>query len=394
MNETSNKQARQLADAARNWRLDVDSDGTAWLCIDKAASSTNVLSKELLTEFDGIVRAFAAAPPARLILYSGKDTGFVLGADINEFPQIGTSAEAYELVTRGQQMLACLESLPCTTVAMIDGMALGGGLELALACDYRVVADEDRSTLGLPEVQLGLHPGFGGTVRAVRLIGVMQALPLMLTGRPVRPAKALRLGLVDRVADRASLRDAARELADQPAPARRRRLLDRILHLGPIRPVLARRVRANVAGRARRDYYPAPYAMVDLWERYGAATDAAYEAEARSFSELVESPTSRNLVRVYFLQERLKHSATEKPAEEDKGRVHVVGAGVMGGDIAAWCALKGYTVTLQDREMKYVQPALDRASCSTRRSRTRRRARRPVSASPPTSPGRASPRRT
>ncbi len=185
---------------------------------------------------------------------------------------------------------------------------------------------------------------------------------MMLSGKPVRPSKALRLGLVDRVVDREGLRDAARELADRSPPARRQRLLDRILHFGPIRPILARRIRATVARRARRDYYPAPYAMVDLWERYGAATDEAYDAEARSFSELVESPTSRNLVRVYFLQERLKRSAIEKPAEEDKGHVHVVGAGVMGGDIAAWCALKGYTVTLQDRDMKYVQPALDRAA--------------------------------
>jgi len=361
MSSTNNARAQQLADAAHHWRLDVDTDGTAWLCIDKQDATTNVMSRDVLTEFDDIVSALADAPPTRLILYSGKETGFVLGADINEFPLIQDATEAYALVTRGQKVLAHLAALPCTTVAMIDGLALGGGLEIALACDFRVAAATDKATLGLPEVQLGLHPGFGGTVRAVRLIGVTQAMSMMLTGKPVRPAVALKTGLVDRVVEPAELRDAARSLAACRAPGRKQRLLDRILHLGPLRPVVARRIRSTVERRAPRKYYPAPYAMIDLWERHGAATETAYEAEARSFSELVESSTSRNLVRVYFLQERLKHSASGKPADADKRHVHVVGAGVMGGDIAAWCALKGYEVTLQDREMRYVLPALSRA---------------------------------
>ena len=152
------------------------------------------------------------------MLYSGKDSGFILGADINEFPNLKSATDAYEVIRRGQRMLDQLEGLPCSTVAMIDGMALGGGLEIALACDYRVVAKEDRSTLGLPEVQLGVHPGFGGTVRAVRLIGVNQAMPLMLTGRPLRPAKAAKIGLVDKVVPADQLRDAARQLARGPTP--------------------------------------------------------------------------------------------------------------------------------------------------------------------------------
>jgi len=363
MSQADSSRVAQVAADARHWRIDIDADDIAWLCIDKQDSSTNVLSRDVLTEFDAIVRALAAAPPAGLVLHSGKDSGFILGADINEFPALESAAAAYELMMQGHQMLARFEALPCTTVAMIDGLALGGGLELALSCDCRVAAEGDSSTLGLPEVQLGLHPGFGGTVRAVRLIGVTQAMSMMLTGKPVRPGKALKLGLVDRVVAAGKLRDAARELAGRPAPQRKRGLLERLLHAAPIRPIIARRIRATVARRARREQYPAPYAIVALWERHGAAADAeAYDAEARSFSELVESSTSRNLVRVYFLQERLKHTATSKPAGDVKGHVHVVGAGVMGGDIAAWCALKGYDVTLQDREMRYVQPALDRAA--------------------------------
>jgi 3-hydroxyacyl-CoA dehydrogenase/enoyl-CoA hydratase/3-hydroxybutyryl-CoA epimerase len=362
MSQTDNQSLQKAVDASRNWRLDMDDNGIAWLCLDKEDASTNVLSKQVVLEFATIVKALVESPPKGLVLYSGKDSGFILGADINEFPDIASAAEAYELISQGHAILSEFESLPCTTVAMIDGMALGGGLELALACDYRVAADQDRSTLGLPEVQLGLHPGFGGTVRAVRLLGVTEAMSMMLTGRPVRPAKALKMGLVDKVVDPSQLRTAAGELAARSAPRRSQKLLDRILGLGPVRPMLARKIRGTVASRARRDHYPAPYAIVDLWEKYGAAGADAYDAEARSFSELVESNTSRNLVRVYFLQERMKHTASSKPPDDTKGHVHVVGAGVMGGDIAAWCALKGYRVTLQDRELKYVEPALERAA--------------------------------
>jgi 3-hydroxyacyl-CoA dehydrogenase/enoyl-CoA hydratase/3-hydroxybutyryl-CoA epimerase len=361
MNQKEQLPAVRVAEAARNWHMDVDSEGIAWLSIDKHEAGTNVLSREVVLEFDDIVQALAESPPAGLVLYSAKESGFILGADINEFPQIKTAAEAFDLIRQGHAILDRFEALPCTTVAMIDGLALGGGLELALACDCRVSATADAPTLGLPEVQLGLHPGFGGTVRTVQLVGVTQAMALMLSGKPVSPGKAMKIGLVDSVVARDALRSAASRMALQPAPSRGPSLLQRVLGAGPIRPLLARRIRASVADRARIEHYPAPYSIVDLWERYGADGAAAYEAEARSFSELVESSTSRNLVRVYFLQERLKHTAA-KPADDARGHVHVVGAGVMGGDIAAWCALKGYTVTLQDRGIEYVQPALDRGA--------------------------------
>jgi len=361
MNQNEQLPAVSAAEAARNWHMEVDSDRIAWLSIDKHEAGANVLSREVVLEFDSIVRALSEAPPAGLVLCSAKESGFILGADINEFPQIKTAAEAFDLIRQGQAILERFEALPCTTVAMIDGLALGGGLELALACDYRVAAISDAPTLGLPEVQLGLHPGFGGTVRAIRLAGVTQAMTLMLSGKPVAPTKALQIGLVDRVVGRDELRVAAAELAGRSAPHRSASLLQRVLSAGPIRPFLARRIRASVAARAKPEHYPAPYSIIDLWERHGAHGPAAYEAEAHSFAELVESSTSRNLVRVYFLQERLKHAAA-KPSDDARGHVHVVGAGVMGGDIAAWCALKGYTVTLQDRGMEYIQPALERAA--------------------------------
>ncbi len=343
----------------QHWRLEAGEADIQWLCLDKADSSTNVLSTAVLLEFAEIVESLVASPPRGLIIYSGKDNGFIAGADVNEFPQLREGSNAVELIRSMQDVLDRLESLPTSVVAVINGFAMGGGLELALACDWRIAFESDRSTLGLPEVQLGVHPGFGGTVRLVRLLGVRQAMPMMLTGKPVRPAKARQIGLVDRTCTGDNWREIAAELAGRQAPARQAPALDRILNAGPIRPFVARALGKQVGKRARREHYPAPYAIIDLWRRYGAKGKAAYEAEAASFAELLASPTSRNLVRVFFLQDRLKRPLEQTlPAAK---HVHVVGGGIMGGDIAAWCALKGLSVTLQDREMHYIVPALERA---------------------------------
>ncbi len=155
-------------------------------------------------------------------------------------------------------------------VAAIHGFALGGGLELALACHYRIAVGDERLSLGLPEVQLGLHPGFGGTVRTVRLVGVRPAMQMMLTGKPVRAEKALKIGLVDRLVPEEQLRSAARECVLHPPPRRRAPLAERLLSLAPVRPFIKGTLVAQVAKRAPRAHYPAPYAMIDLWVRYGA----------------------------------------------------------------------------------------------------------------------------
>ncbi|HLT90721.1 MAG TPA: 3-hydroxyacyl-CoA dehydrogenase NAD-binding domain-containing protein [Woeseiaceae bacterium] len=343
-----------------HWGTERDHDGIAWLRIDKADSRVNVLSRPVLEELASVLEGFERETPRGLVVYSGKSGGFITGADINEFTRITNPDEGYELIRLGQQVLDRLEALRCPTVAAINGHALGGGLELALACDYRIVQQGDQPVLGLPEVQLGIHPGFGGTVRSVRLCGVRAAMELMLTGQPVAPGKALRIGLVDRVVSPDDWRQAARELIDRKPPRRRAPLPDRLLNLAPVRPLLARVLEKQVAKRARREHYPAPYAIVELWRRHGASEQTGYEAEARSIASLLCTPTSRNLVRVFFLQNRLK-SQGGKP-EHPVRRVHVVGAGVMGGDIAAWCALRGMQVTLQDRGEEYVRPAIERAA--------------------------------
>ena len=345
--------------AAPAWQLTRDPQGIAWLTLDKPNTSANVLSADVLSELDGLLGELEREPPKGVVLISAKKSGFIAGADIREFTGIRDEASGYTLIRRGQQVFDRLESLPCPSVAAIHGFALGGGLETALACRYRVGVDDERLSLGLPEVQLGLHPGFGGTVRTVRLIGVRAAMELMLSGRPIRTAKALKIGLLDRLVPEGELRQAAAELITRAPPAHRPPLLERLLSSAVVRPFLKGALTAPVAKRAPRAHYPAPYAIIDLWLRFGAHGAQAFEAEARSMAHLFLTDTSRNLVRVFLLQDRLKAQGGKAPGE--LRHVHVVGAGVMGGDIAAWSALRGFTVTLQDRELKYIEPALKRA---------------------------------
>jgi 3-hydroxyacyl-CoA dehydrogenase / enoyl-CoA hydratase / 3-hydroxybutyryl-CoA epimerase len=338
-------------------------DGLGVLTLDVPDKSANTLGgavlRELATQLDAIERA----PPPGLILRSGKPAGFIAGADINEFTTFATVDNALAAIRLGQGLCDRIAALPCPTVALLHGFALGGGMELALACRYRVGVDDGKLTLGLPEVQLGIHPGFGGTVRLVRLVGVRPAMDMMLTGKNIRGDKALRMGLVDRYVPAGQAEAAARELLErQPAP-HRPRLLERLLSLALVRPLITPALRRQVARRVQPQHYPAPFAIVDLWARHGAHGRAAYEAEARSIAGLFGTDTARNLVRVFQLQERLKALGGKPPAGLPKvAHVHVVGAGLMGGDIAAWCALRGYTVSLQDRALEYVTPALTRAA--------------------------------
>ncbi len=341
------------------WKMERDADGIVWLTLDKPGISANVLAREVLQELDRLLEPLAAAPPRGVVLQSGKTSGFIAGADVKEFTLLKSGEEGFELARAGQLVLDHIEALRCPTVAAIHGFALGGGLELALACRYRIAVGDERLALGLPEIQLGIHPGFGGSVRSVRLLGVRPAMEMMLTGRSVRADRALRIGLVDRLVAVGELQAAARACVLDPPPRRSAPLVERVLNLAPVRPLVKSMLLKQVAAKAPREHYPAPYALVDLWSRYGTRGAAAFIAEARSIAELFGTQTARNLVRVFLLQDRLK-SLGGKVAPSVK-HVHVIGAGVMGGDIAAWCALRGFTVTLQDRAAEFVAPALERA---------------------------------
>jgi 3-hydroxyacyl-CoA dehydrogenase/enoyl-CoA hydratase/3-hydroxybutyryl-CoA epimerase len=343
-----------------SWKSATDADGIVWLTLDKPGTSANVLSSDVLVELDGLLRPLQQSPPRGVVITSAKKSGFIAGADIKEFTGITDAESGYRLIHAGQQVLDRLEALPCATVAAIHGFALGGGFELALACRYRVAVGDERLALGFPEVMLGIHPGFGGTVRSVRIAGVRPAMEMMLTGKSLRAQTALRIGLVDRlVTDQEQLKDAARDFILRAPPPRKAPLGERMLSTALARPFVRRALNAQVAAKASREHYPAPYAIVDLWARYGARGAESFEGEARSIAELFTTETSRNLVRVFLLQDRLKALGGKSAAAVK--HVHVIGAGVMGGDIAAWSALRGFTVTLQDQTIELVEPALNRA---------------------------------
>ncbi|HUF72905.1 MAG TPA: 3-hydroxyacyl-CoA dehydrogenase NAD-binding domain-containing protein [Gammaproteobacteria bacterium] len=348
-------------DAARehHWRVTYGSTGHCWLTLDKAESGSNTLSSGVMAELDAIVDRLEREPDLPgVVIRSAKHSGFILGADVREFEGLEDPVAAGQLAANGQGLFQRIEDLPCPTVAVLNGFALGGGLELALACRYRVAVEGYERCIGLPEVQLGIHPGFGGTVRTVRLLGPLKALDLMLTGRSLSPVEALRAGLVDRIAPEGDEAAAALKLLRRSLPPRRPPWHLRLLNAERLRPFVARKVRRQTRRKARPEHYPAPHAIVDLWERYGGEGADAYRAEAESIGRLLVSPTSKNLVRLFLLRERLRNLAPKSAAVS---RVHVVGAGVMGGDIAAWCALKGLNVTMQDREEKYLKPAFERA---------------------------------
>ncbi len=343
----------------KHWNIETDDTGVAWICFDKADSGVNTLSAEVMLELEATLKLLAQNPPRGLVIYSGKQSGFIMGADITEFSAVTTPELAYAVTRRGQKLFDQIESLACPTVSAINGFCLGGGLELAMATDFRLALPNPKPILGLPEVQLGLHPGFGGTVRVIQICGVRPGMQIMLTGKPITVEKARRIGLIDRVAAEDDWREAARELIGSGRAKHRPPLVERILNLAFVRPLLKPILIKQVASKARKDHYPAPYAIIDLWARHGASPRTGYKAEATSFSKLMCTDASRNLIRVFFLQTKLKGQGN-KPKAKIKN-VHIVGAGVMGGDIAAWCALRGLNVTLQDREEQYIQPAMVRA---------------------------------
>lgn len=343
-----------------HWQLETDAEGLAWLSLDKQEASTNVLSEDVLNEFVAQLEQLKATPPRGLVIRSAKANGFITGADVHAFSPMPSREVALALIQRGQRAFDRLEELAFPTLALIHGFCLGGGLELALACRYRVARDDEGTRLGLPEVRLGIHPGFGGSVRAVRLLGGLKAMDLMLTGRSISGRQARKIGLVDQAVPERHLRMAARTLLLNPPALHQPARLDRICNHRLIRPLLAPLLKRKVAQQARQEHYPAPYALIDVWRKHADHKRAMLDAEAASVADLIIGATAQNLVRVFFLQERLKGLARAK----DCGikHVHVIGAGVMGGDIAAWCAHAGMTVSLQDQSPERIAPAMGRAA--------------------------------
>ncbi len=342
-----------------DWILERDTDDIAWLHLDRRDETANTLSGAVLEALETVLLDLAEQPPAGLVILSDKPNGFIAGADVREFTALSDRAQAIRMIRRGQGVFTRLAGLPCPTVALIHGYCVGGGLELALACRYRVAEDGPSTRLGLPEVKLGIHPGFGGTVRLPALVGALGAMDLMLTGRTVSARQARRLGLVDHAVPQRQLRLAARALIADPPMPRRPPWQRAFTNHRSMRPLIAPLLRRRVAARAPQEHYPAPYALIDLWQRHWDDPARMLEREAESVADLIRSPTARQLVRAFLLQERLKRLG--RTTGTGIRHVHVVGAGIMGGDIAAWCALQGLSVTLQDQSPERIAPAVGRA---------------------------------
>ncbi|MGH8559476.1 MAG: 3-hydroxyacyl-CoA dehydrogenase NAD-binding domain-containing protein [Methylococcales bacterium] len=343
-----------------HFRIEPGLAGLLWLVMDNAGSDTNVLSSRVLEELKSVLDEIRIENPAGLAIRSAKSKGFIAGADVKEFTAIKSFEDAHRLVCRGQDVMNQIEALPFPTLVLINGFCLGGGLELALACNYRIAEDDPGTRIGLPEIKLGIHPGFGGSVRAIRLLGPLAAMDLMLTGRTLTAQQARKAGLVDYAVPRRLLHQAAEQvLLQKPAEGRPKGWL-RLLSHQPLRSLVAARIVKQVGREATRDHYPAPFALVDLWRKFGGNEQRFMTEEANSVARLSTHPTARNLVRVFLLQDLLKSSVVKSKIKPR--HVHVVGAGVMGGDIAAWCASQGFRVTMQDTHKAGLARAKQRAN--------------------------------
>lgn len=339
-----------------------DWDGIAWLRLDQRGARANTLSAEVLTELAGALSDLAEHPPTGLVIASAKPAGFVAGADIEEFSRIDSASAARDLVERGWSLFNWLARLPFPTLALIRGHCVGGGLELSLACRYRVVVDDPATRLALPEVMLGIVPAWGGMQRLPETVGPTRALELMLTGKSLDALRARQIGLADACVAPRVMENAARKIVMSGRSRARPALVQRLMNFGPVRRVVAERARKQLAERVRHEHYPAPYAILEIWSKYRGNALAVPPQSPASLDAILRSNTARNLVRVYHLRERLKRLGRDQHDEREIRHVHVVGAGVMGGDIAALCAHQGFVVTLQDQAIARIGDAIARAA--------------------------------
>lgn len=343
----------------KHWSVHTDPDGLAWVTIDVADSAANTLGSEVLVEFAQVLDAMDRIKPRGMVIRSGKDAGFIAGADLEEYARIEAVADIKAIVARNWALFNRLEAVPWPTLALIRGHCMGGGLELSLACRYRMAVDEPGTRMALPEVMLGIVPGWGGMLRLPKVVGPAAAMDMMLTGKQIDAKRAKRMGLVDECVPPRVMANAARMLLLSGQPRRKLGRIQAWLN-GPLKFVVAHGARKQVASKARREHYPAPYAIVDAWQNFDGNWLEMPATHPSSLEHIFAQGTARNLVRVFFLQQRLK--SLGKGSDFSPKHVHVIGAGVMGGDIAAWCVQRGLTVTLQDQSIERIAPAIKRAA--------------------------------
>ena len=336
----------------KDWRFSIDGEGIAWAIFDREGESANSLGRRAIEELNAIIERVEAEAHANhvrgLVLMSGKERGYIVGADIREFENFETEQQVIDSLKPVNALLERIEKLPVPVVAAIHGVCVGGGLELILACHYRIATRDESTRIGFPEVKLGIFPGFNGTVRSIRQVGPMAAMQAMLTGGMIRASAAKGIGFIDQlVAGPGELHWAARKAVLQKRRSAKAGAAKMLLTKWPVRGLLAAKIRQETAKKVREDHYPAPFRLIDLFEQHGGDLDAMKIAETKAFAPLMVSDTARNLRRVFHLTELLKNQAP-KGLKWRPSRVHVIGAGTMGADIAGVCVASGMEVTLQD----------------------------------------------
>jgi 3-hydroxyacyl-CoA dehydrogenase/enoyl-CoA hydratase/3-hydroxybutyryl-CoA epimerase len=342
--------------------VDIAANGIAVLTIDLPDAKVNTLGRRSMQELNDAIDKIAATQNVRgLVIASGKEDNFIAGADVAEIKKIQeqTQLEAYEASQMGKQVFAKIDKLPFPVVAAINGTCLGGGTELALACDFRIASN--KAKIGLPEVMLGFVPGWGACVRLPKLLGVQKALELIMTGKVLDARKAWKIRLIDEVVDAAKLKERALEIAGGARPKRSSASLSEMamtlaLEKNPVGLNIIRSQAYKSMMRQTKGKYPAPKEALNLViKSQKLPAEKAFEQESRAFSRLALTPVSRNLVDIFFAQtesKKLPANITEKPQLKTIG---VLGAGVMGAGIAQACAKAGYKVIVKDVEDKFLE---------------------------------------
>jgi 3-hydroxyacyl-CoA dehydrogenase / enoyl-CoA hydratase / 3-hydroxybutyryl-CoA epimerase len=367
-------EATQERSTASSPTLSVTDEGLAIVRFDDPDRRANVLTEEVMTKLDQIVSQLRdgalGAQITGAVFLSGKPSGFIAGADVDAIAAVDSPEEGAEAARLGQAIYLGLERLPIPTVAAIHGSCLGGGTELALACQYRVASDASSTKLGLPEVQLGILPAWGGTTRLPRLIGLQGALDMILTGKPVDARKARRVGLVEEILPAEDFEAHALDFLRQrvlghPVPTGARRSFSKRLleDTAPGRRVLLAGARRKVKERTG-GHYPAPLLVLEVMQAsLGQPVEEALEAEARAAGELLASRITKNLVHIFHLRERARKATGTSHSVEPRevSDMGVLGAGVMGGGVAQLAAYHGIRVRLKDIEHDPVSEALRHA---------------------------------
>ena len=339
-----------------HWLANIDEDGIAWLYLQTVGKSVNVLNNAVMTELECLLDRLENNKDLRgIALLSGKKGGFVYGADIHEFETLKTASEVANHMLYVHGLFNRIEALPVPSCVGVDGIAVGGGLEIALTFDRLFITSSSKTKLGFPEVNLGIMPGYGGSGRAYGRIGTKAVLDMMVSGRPIGSIDAIKTGLADELVDKPD--DLEKSMREWIIGCNGEKPIFTELETAADATAIAA-AKDKYLKRLRSDHTPAPAAIIEHVENFGHDKSAMSASEIDVFPNLMVSSASKNLRRVFYLTDAVRKSAR---GESGIKRMHVVGAGVMGGDIAAIGAMAGLDVTLTDMNDAAIVGAIARA---------------------------------